>query len=56
MSDISDQSEGSERCTHIVEALEGPEKVALSGKFKTLATWYFQRTQDAIHPNKRRKV
>lgn len=56
MSDISDQSEGSERCTHIVEALEGPEKAALSGKFKTAATWYFQRTHDSIHPNKRRKV
>jgi len=56
MSDISDQSEGSERCTHIVEALEGPEKVALSGKYKTAAAWYFQRVQDAIHPSKRRKV
>lgn len=56
MSDISDQSEGSERCTHIVEALEGPEKVALSGKFKTASTWYFQRTHDSIHPSKRRKV
>jgi len=41
---------------HIVEALEGPEKVALSGKYKTAATWYFQRAQDAIHPSKRRKV
>jgi ubiquitin carboxyl-terminal hydrolase 22/27/51 len=41
---------------HIVEALEGPEKVALSGKYKTAATWYFQRVQDAIHPTKRRKV
>lgn len=56
MSDTSDQSEGSERCAHIVEALEGPEKVALSGKYKTAATWYFQRVQDAIHPAKRRKV
>ena len=56
MSDTSDQSEGSERCMHIVEALEGPEKVALSGKYKTAATWYFQRVQDAIHPTKRRKV
>ena len=56
MSDTSDQSEGSERCAHIVEALEGPEKVALSGKYKTAATWYFQRVQDAIHPSKRRKV
>lgn len=56
MSDISDQNEGSERCTHIVEALEGPEKVALSGKFKTATTWYCQRTHDAIHPSKRRKV
>lgn len=41
---------------HIVEALDGPEKVALSGKYKTAATWYFQRVQDAIHPSKRRKV
>ena len=56
MSDTSDQNEGSERCTHIVEALEGPEKVALSGKYKTAATWYFQRVQDSIHPSKRRKV
>ena len=56
MSDTSDQSEGSERCTHIVEALDGPEKVALSGKYKTAAAWYFQRVQDAIHPSKRRKV
>ena len=56
MSDTSDQSEGIERCAHIVEALEGPEKVALSGKYKTAATWYFQRVQDAIHPSKRRKV
>ena len=56
MSDTSDQSEGNERCMHIVEALEGPEKVALSGKYKTAATWYFQRVQDAIHPSKRRKV
>lgn len=56
MSDTSEQSEGSERCMHIVEALEGPEKVALSGKYKAAATWYFQRVQDAIHPSKRRKV
>lgn len=56
MSDTSDQSDGNERCTHIVEALEGPEKVALSGKYKTAAAWYFQRVQDAIHPSKRRKV
>ena len=56
MSDTSDQSEGSERCMHIVEALEGPEKAALSSKYGTAATWYFQRFQDAIHPSKRRKV
>ena len=56
MSDTSDQNEGNERCTHIVEALEGPEKIALSGKYKTAATWYFQRVQDSIHPSKRRKV
>ena len=39
-----------------MEALGGPEKVALSGKYKTAAAWYFQRVQDAIHPSKRRKV
>ena len=57
MSDTnSEQGEGNGRCAHIVEALEGPEKVALSGKFKTAAAWYFQRTHDSIHPSKRRKV
>ena len=45
------------RCSHLREAMEdGPSRAQIVTKYKAVISWTVNRSQDVLHPAKRRKV